>query len=436
MPVSTPGHPLINHALQLYRQKRPAAAAEVCKALLILAPQNSDVHALLGQIALDSGDSGAASAHFRAAWVADPENPQHALDSAFASLAFGQINEAQDILRSAVKRQPQCYSAWMMLGQIGEAMGDDRLAQRGFHRAITIAQGLGIWCDESSTPPSQLEAVLHALQCLRGIRRSNLFDSYEMVRQQHGNAALKRVDRALSAYLKEISADPDSPHQRPRFFFFPDLPAGPYHAPALHPWAKQLENAFPDIRHEALTVLATDGSFESYLRRASGAGIQDYLRNSAGIPSWEAFFFYRRGERYELHHQRCPITSQVLESIDLCRIDAEAPEICFSVLRPGTEILPHYGVTNLRLVMHLPLLIPPNCALRVLGGGEHHWQEGKTVLFDDTYRHEAWNRSDQSRVVLLMDCWNPYLTMPEREAMKLLLKAIRLSTLETAHEPT
>ena len=73
---------------------------------------------------------------------------------------------------------------------------------------------------------------------------------------------------------------------------------------------------------------------------------------------------------------------------------------------PGTHLLPHRGVTNTRVVAHLPLIVPPDCALRV-GGEEHAWQEGRVVVFDDTYEHEAWNRSDQVRVVLIFDLWNP-----------------------------
>lgn len=435
--MPTPLHiqQLANRARQLYKERLPAAAIEICKTMLVLAPKNAGALALLGQIALDGGGVDEASTHFQAAWRADPGNPQHALDSAFTLLAINQIEAARKILLAAVNAHPQCYLAWMMLGQIGEALGNDQLTLSGFHKAITVAQGMGIWRDESSTPANQLEAVLHAIQCLRKIRKENLYDSYEIVRQQRGSAALKRVDKALSVYLKEISAEPDSPHQRPRYFFFPDLPVGPYHAPSLQPWSAQLEEAWEDIRYEALRELASNGTFESYLRRTSAADIQEHLRSNAGTPSWEAFFFYRRGERYHQHHQRCPITSQVLDSIDLCRIEAEAPEICFSVLKPGTEILPHHGVTNLRLVMHLPLLVPSDCALNVFGGGEHHWQEGKAVLFDDTYRHEAWNRSNQSRVVLLMDCWNPYLTLVEREAMQLLLAAIRSSAQTTPPRP-
>ncbi len=105
------------------------------------------------------------------------------------------------------------------------------------------------------------------------------------------------------------------------------------------------------------------------------------------------------------------------------RIRAHAPEICFSVLAPGTHILPHHGVTNTRLVTHLALVVPDNCAIRV-GGEERGWQEGRCFTFDDTFEHEAWNRSDQTRVVLIMDCWNPYLTGIEREAVAALVESV------------
>ena len=139
---------------------------------------------------------------------------------------------------------------------------------------------------------------------------------------------------------------------------------------------------------------------------------------------WEAYFFFRHGKRYDENHLRCPATSRALESIELCKIRDHAPEICFSLLTPGTHLLPHYGVTNVRVVMHLPLLVPPECALNVIGAGEHHWREGELMMFDDTFHHEAWNRSDSVRMILLMDCWNPALTTVEREAVTMLIETL------------
>ena len=105
------------------------------------------------------------------------------------------------------------------------------------------------------------------------------------------------------------------------------------------------------------------------------------------------------------------------------RIREHAPEVCFSVLTPGTHILPHRGVTNTRLVTHLPLIVPENCAI-VVGGEKREWREGECFTFDDTFEHEAWNRGASTRVVMLIDCWNPYLTEIERDAVTLLVGAI------------
>ena len=105
------------------------------------------------------------------------------------------------------------------------------------------------------------------------------------------------------------------------------------------------------------------------------------------------------------------------------RIHDHAPEICFSLLTPGSHILPHRGVTNTRIVVHLPLLVPEDAALNV-GGEPHVWRVGEAVAFDDTYEHEAWNRSASNRVIVLMDAWNPHLTEAEREAVTDLVIAI------------
>ncbi len=119
----------------------------------------------------------------------------------------------------------------------------------------------------------------------------------------------------------------------------------------------------------------------------------------------------------------CPHTIVALEALPLARVPAHAPEVLFSVFTPGTQLLAHRGVTNTRLVAHLPLIVPENCALSV-GGEVHEWQEGRVVVFDDTYEHEAWNRSDLTRVILIFDLWHPALSEPERAAVSELVVAL------------
>ena len=82
-------------------------------------------------------------------------------------------------------------------------------------------------------------------------------------------------------------------------------------------------------------------------------------------------------------------------------------------LKPKTRIPAHVGVSNTRLVVHVPLIVPQGCGFRV-GNETREWIPGKAWIFDDTIEHAAWNDSDKLRVVLIFDVWNPLLTPPER----------------------
>jgi aspartate beta-hydroxylase len=103
--------------------------------------------------------------------------------------------------------------------------------------------------------------------------------------------------------------------------------------------------------------------------------------------------------------------------VPLVDITQHAPEVFFSILRPGTHIPPHYGLSNYKLAVHLPLVIPADCAIRV-GAETHHWQQGKVVVFDDSFEHEAWNRSEQMRAVLIFEIWHPQLNEGEKAAIR------------------
>ncbi len=97
----------------------------------------------------------------------------------------------------------------------------------------------------------------------------------------------------------------------------------------------------------------------------------------------------------------------------------------FALMRPGVHLAEHCGGQNIALRMHLALRIPPgDLALRV-GGIERRWENGKQVFFDDTFVHEAWNRTDQDRYVLLMRILHPELSPVERAAYFLVEEAFR-----------
>ena len=94
--------------------------------------------------------------------------------------------------------------------------------------------------------------------------------------------------------------------------------------------------------------------------------------------------------------QLCPETTKLVEQIPGMTTAG------FSSLAPDTHILPHTGYSKTVLRCHLGLIVPQGCTLRV-GDEKRQWQEGKCLIFDDTVNHEAWNPTEQTRVILLID---------------------------------
>lgn len=413
---------------RMTRARALAAEGQALQAELLLRqvlhadPRRVDALRLAAELALARGDGTAAVGALTQAARLYRDDPEVDLELADLLLRLQQRGEARAVLEGTVRRFPATPVAWLVLGALRRAEGDDAGSLRAWFEAVTRAQQAGDWVSEASTPSELLTLVVAAIEAVRTRRREILFASYARERHTHGAQAVARVDHALRVYLRESDARPADPQQRPKFFYFPDLPGTPWHDPFLQPWARRLADAFPDIRGEALRVIAEDRKLPNFLQ--NDASVEYAVSGSGPDPAWEAFFFWRHGERFDANHARCPRTSALLEDIELCRIEGEAPEILYSVLRPGSHINPHHGVSNVRLVMHLPLVVPADCALHLVGHGEHAWQEGRLVMFDDTYLHEAWNRSADTRVVLLMDCWNPHLDAVEKAAVKALIETI------------
>lgn len=90
-------------------------------------------------------------------------------------------------------------------------------------------------------------------------------------------------------------------------------------------------------------------------------------------------------------------------------------------------------MTNIRTIIHLPLIVPDGCRFRV-GGETRAWREGEAFAFDDTIDHEAWNDSDEMRAVLIFDVWNPYLSEAERRLIRLMFETTDATGLNPAVE--
>ncbi|WP_333679171.1 aspartyl/asparaginyl beta-hydroxylase domain-containing protein [Dyella sp.] len=342
-----------------------------------------------------------------------------------AQLAAGHFIAAARTLRQAVQQAPSLFVERLRLGMALERLGQPHDALTAYFGALRTAQNQGRWLSDETTASGLREAVKHAMRYVDTGRLAWFRRVLEPLQQRYGVEQMRRVEHCLEAYLGEHSVKTPDPRQRPKFLYFPDVPSQPYYARERFPWHDALEAATDWIREELRGVLAREQSLEAFLGAPPPGQSQQAMLQSSGTQpaTWDAYFFYRHGERYDANADACPRTAALLDSLPLTRIRDHAPETLFSVLSPGTHILPHTGVTNVRLVTHLPLIVPPDCALRV-GGQTHVWQEGRCVTFDDTFEHEAWNRSNETRVVLILDSWNPDLTVAECAAVTELIGAI------------
>ncbi len=403
-----------------------ALAEQAFTRLLELQPHDAEALQFIASGELTRGHTARAIELLQAARGIDPMDPSIAHDLGAAQLQAGDLAGATVSLVSALQLAPGLFVARLRLGIALERQELRQPAMLAYFAAINAAQARGRWLSDETTAVGLREAVKHAMQYVNAGRRALFHNVIEPLRQRYGRSELARVDACLSIYLGEQPVDLPDPRQRPKFLYFPGVTSRTFYPRERFPAHARLEAAVESIRAELLAVLAQpqDHVVPFLGGDPAQAVAANLLRSSSQQdPAWDAFFFYRHGTRHEDACARCPHTVAALESTPLVRVREHAPEALFSVLRPGTHILPHQGVTNTRLVTHLPLIVPPDCALRV-GGETHVWEEGRCVTFDDTFEHEAWNHSKQTRAVLILDSWNPDLSEVERAAVTDLVAAI------------
>jgi aspartyl/asparaginyl beta-hydroxylase/uncharacterized protein DUF6817 len=176
---------------------------------------------------------------------------------------------------------------------------------------------------------------------------------------------------------------------------YPDLPSRPWHDPGDFPLVAYLESHFEEIRTELLAIT----EFHAESERIGRTG------------NWDVAFLYERGRRHDDVCDACPVTTHGIETHRTVRTMAGL--IYVSRMRALTHIDAHRGPTNLRLRCHLGIDVPDgDCAIRV-GDEVRPWTEGRCLVFDDYFEHEAWNHTGEDRLVLIVDLWHPGLSDTE-----------------------
>ncbi len=182
------------------------------------------------------------------------------------------------------------------------------------------------------------------------------------------------------------------------------------------PWVTHIEANWMVIREEAERLLE---------EREELANFQDISKDQIEITDddrWKTFFLYGYGFTAKLGVEMCPRTAALMQEIP------GMTTAMFSILSPRKHILAHRGPYKGVLRYHLGLIVPSDaeaCRIRV-GEDIRHWREGESMVFDDTFDHEVWNDTDETRVVLFVDVLRP-LPFPESAINRLIVKVIGFS---------
>jgi len=416
-PISESEARALADAIEQVSQGQPGEAAlKLVEMALTRAPRQPLVLNAAGGYMYRSGNARRARDLFENAVAADGNSKVLWLNLANACRAVGDRSSAAQALEKALAIDPRYVLALLCKGELMEALGESKKAFFYYEAALdSVACG-------APAPQRAATALRHAQNVVLESRKELeqfLEQQLAGVRAQHASADHGRFDACRDLYLRKRRVH----HQQPKQILFPYLPEIEFFRREEFAWLEVLEAATEEIAAEARAALAGDhAEFRPYVDLPPAAPVDEWapLNHS---PKWSVYSLWHDGEQISDHVQKCPRTAAVLSQLPLCDVPDCAPGAYFSVLAPHTRLPPHSGTTNTRSIVHLPLVIPAGCGFRV-GAAVREWKKGEAWVFDDSIEHEAWNDSDETRIILIFDIWNPLLSVAERDLVRTLTQGI------------
>lgn len=253
----------------------------------------------------------------------------------------------------------------------------------------------------------------HLVQVIEQMRIGGYYD-----RVMSAGPELDRVKAYLRACAGESVRPAADPLQHPNYPCFPGLRHRPWHDPRDYEAVRILEAGFDAIREEALQL--DDAARVDYSTAArphrSWRKPWTLLRPDPPRGTWTVYLFHHMGSQVESVTGACPRTLAILESLPGACRDYAWGDTLFSAMSGGSHLRPHCSIDNLRVRIHLGIEVPEGCSMRV-GTETRAWENGRCLVFEDSFEHEVWNRSTARRVVLIADLWHPDLTGIEVRAL-------------------
>lgn len=411
----------IRNLIQQCERALVAGQREAADRLLAQAKAAAPDHALVlnasGVQELNRGNFDAARALIEKASALEGDNPAIWINLASALRRLNRREEELTALQRALAIEPRHLIALLQKGSLLDLMDRPREAAKTYHHAL---QSIPAGAQLPETLRAPLRRAVQVVTENNAQLEAFLNQRLRPIEAESPNADHDRVRHALDALLgKRRIFTP-----QPSFLHVPKLPAEEFYPRPAFPWLDAIEAATPQIRAEFERVFAEDNE-----------RLQPYVAYPAGVPldqwkelnhsrRWSVYYLWHDGKPIEEHIARCPVTASLMAKVPKVDIPNIGPAVFFSILDAHSHIPAHTGVTNTRLIVHVPLVIPPGCRFRV-GSDTREWQPGTALVFDDTIEHEAWNDSDVPRAVLIFDIWNPYLTGIEQELVRAAVSGIR-----------
>ena len=368
-----------------------------------------------GAEALRRGDHRSARDCFEQAAASDQVGAQIHYFLAFACRGAGDAAAAEAAVDRLLERDPKHLRGLMLKGDLRTEGGDSRAAISFYTRALQIG-------GETQSLPADMQAELKRAQDAIARTSREYKEFLEAYLEDNGFGRSERRSARFQESLDIMFGEKPIYYQQPTTYYFPQLPQIQFYDREQFDWLAPIEAGAAEMRDEILAVLEQEGAFAPYMVQSPDRPRYDF-HGMADNPSWSTFYLWENGGPVEENVERCPRTFDLVRQAPLPHISVRAPSILFSLLRPGARIPAHNGMLNARLICHLPLIVPPDCGFRV-GNETRQWEVGKTLIFDDTIEHEAWNDSQANRVVLIFDIWRPELSEEERRLVTAIFEAV------------
>ena len=359
----------------------------------------------------------------------------------------GDIPGALKLLDEAVRQGAHEPEIYLKLAALQRAGGDPRKALASVRQALVLAprdftallmqasllerldeQGAGAAWDAAmaAKPDGELPPQIVAIAEHGERQWQKWLDERECTlksaMEPYERSADSDQQRRMARFRDNILHRTRIYHSQPTDFHYPELPEREFHPNHLFPWIGALEAATEDIAAELRALLESErAELVPYIVYPEHLPLDQWRALNKNL-DWTAIHLLQNGLRVERNAALCPKTMAVLATIDQPGIVGASPNAMFSLLAPNTAIPPHVGVSNARLVCHLPLIVPEGCWFRV-GAETRYWRAGEAFVFDDTIEHEALNPSDELRAVFIFDVWRPDLEPTERQAIAAAIEA-------------